>query len=591
MPKHSKGVYIPLAAPPFASYESDEYDEDSEAVPFSAGFAALEREEEGEEEAAGAAAGGFVASQSYTQSQQIRHGYPRPSQPGPSKYMSPYAEPSSIEQDIDPRNADFENNPAGFMAGPADSMLAKLLPSEDETPIYVDVENRQYRDTAFSAIYTGAMLAMLITGIILFATTESSGTDPILPRPIYSTLKDSYKLLCLTISGSLLACFIWLYTLKAFVRPVVVLTIALIPVTCIGFFATILTLSLLGKAHDKPYLGVQYDGMIGVAVTSLLGGVASGYYLVRKRREIDQTIHILQLSCDILRTNPGIFIVSITLTLGYLAFAVVWLLMFNRLFLRGWGDNDSSGIAHWHMAGGTGWAVSYYILMFFWTSSVFKNVEKVTIAGVVGEWYFQRAEGSVSHNRTYKNFTSSLTTSFGSICLASLILGLIQSLQLSIRLARRLTGSNGALHRLLTACLDCYGQLADNVTSYALVYAGLTGSSFPASCYSTTRVFRRNLVLGLVTSTVTRLIMGLATAGIALASGSVAFFFASRRLESPFAYVVGAVGTVIPYYLVQVLNHAVQNTVDATFMCYLMDVDRNAVNCESAHRIFGSLTS
>ncbi|KAJ3157916.1 hypothetical protein HDU89_000295 [Geranomyces variabilis] len=514
--------------------------------------------------------------------------------PAPDPYADPYAEPPDQSDDGETGSA---NN-----AGDADSdrrhpnpLLERLISDaslHDQTgleEIRVDCEERDWNDVPFAVLYALGMASLLLTGVIMLLTTTPGPAETILPRSVYRTIKDSAGLLAITTAGAVGVCCVWLSLLRAYVRPVVLFTIYTIPITCLGFFATMVALSAIGKANDAPYLGAQYDGALVSAAGFLMAGVASATYLYRRRKETEQTVHILQLSCDILRTNPGIFVVSIALTTAYTVFALTWVLLFSRLFLRGWKETDPTGIVHWHLAGGTGWAVAFFTLMYFWTSAIFKNVEKVTIAGVVSEWYFQRMEGSTTADRTWKNFRAATSTQFGSVCLGSLILGVVQTLQFFSRLARRVTGG-GAMHRLFTACLDCGGHLADNVTSYALVYVGLTGVSFASASYATTRVFRRNLVLGLVTATVTRLILFVATTTLAGGAGIAAFFFASRGLQSPYAYVVGVVGAVVPYYLVQVLAHVVQNTVDATFICYLLDVDANAVNCESAHRIFSRLT-
>lgn len=90
----------------------------------------------------------------------------------------------------------------------------------------------------------------------------------------------------------------------------------------------------------------------------------------------------------------------------------------------------------------------FFVLMYFWTSAIFKNIEKATIAGVVGEWYFQRPDGVVSADRTWKNFKASATKSFGSVAFASLILGIIQTMQFLTRLARRVSAEGNVTSSL-----------------------------------------------------------------------------------------------------------------------------------------------
>ena len=106
------------------------------------------------------------------------------------------------------------------------------------------------------------------------------------------------------------------------------------------------------------------------------------------------------------------------------------------------------------------WCIIYSILMFFWTSAIFQNIEKVTIAGVVGEWYFyERAPDDIPRTTTssaWRHFQIATSTSFGSVCLASLITGLIAFIRWSVNFLKRVsifllqlfTSSLITLHRI-----------------------------------------------------------------------------------------------------------------------------------------------
>jgi hypothetical protein len=79
--------------------------------------------------------------------------------------------------------------------------------------------------------------------------------------------------------------------------------------------------------------------------------------------------------------------------------------------------------------------------MYFWTSAVLLNVEKMTIAGVVGRWYFKgEAEETYVKDQTLRNLKNSLTKGFGTVCFASLILAIVQTLQVIIRYLKKVGG-------------------------------------------------------------------------------------------------------------------------------------------------------
>ncbi|KAJ3052627.1 hypothetical protein HK097_005938 [Rhizophlyctis rosea] len=341
------------------------------------------------------------------------------------------------------------------------------------------------------------------------------------------------------------------------------LSVIMIPILFTTLFVVTFSNSVVRKFRDAPFLIPQYDAMIGMSFAFLLSGLASGWFVYRRRQQVEQTIDIIELSFAILQSNPRIFVLSIVLMIGYAAFSITWMLMFARLFLKGYLRIDPSGKGYWELAGGTGWAGAFFVLMYFWTSANFHNVEKVTIAGVVGEWFFASGEGPVAQSdRTTKHLKAALTTSFGSVCFASLILGIVETMQFFLRMARkRLPEGTSSIARLLSACLSVISDVLSQISSYALVYSSLTGSALLPSARACTRVFRRNLILGLATAALTRLVLTLGTLTVAAVSGVVCFFLASTREGgSPYAWMVGCLGLLIPFYVVRFLARVVQNT-------------------------------
>ncbi|KAJ3104098.1 hypothetical protein HDU97_009547 [Phlyctochytrium planicorne] len=381
-------------------------------------------------------------------------------------------------------------------------------------PRYVEPNNRKYQDTAFTILYLTALSLLVITGATTLARADHRNEGRSLSGAIYLTLKNSTGILVGVTAASIGAGTLWILFMSAFV----------------------------------------------------------------KRRQIDHTIDMLQLSCQILWENPSIFGLSIALMFVYMLFAIVWLLAFAHLFLV-------HGIYPIPMSTRT--AVAFFVLMHFWTSAVLQGIEKMTIAGVVGKWYFKRHQDETyEENQTLRNFKAATTTGFGTICFSALILAIVQTLQAFVRYVRKNSRGNTTLLLLIDACMSCTSYALDSITSMTLLYSGLTGHSLLKSGVLCTRLFRRNLVFGLTTSTLTRVVLTLGSVTAASCVGAGTFFYAARGLTSPFAYVVGAIGVVVPFYVLRFISHVLQYTVDATFICYMIDLDTNANNCEGAHRIF-----
>ena len=66
----------------------------------------------------------------------------------------------------------------------------------------------------------------------------------------------------------------------------------------------------------------------------------------------------------------------------------------------------------------------------YWGFQVNKNVSHTTTCGVAATWYFSTV---VDHKPTPAAFKRTMTTSFGSVCLGSLIVAFLQAVRAMLR--------------------------------------------------------------------------------------------------------------------------------------------------------------
>ncbi|KAG9703089.1 DUF580-domain-containing protein, partial [Aureobasidium melanogenum] len=117
----------------------------------------------------------------------------------------------------------------------------------------------------------------------------------------------------------------------------------------------------------------------------------------------------------------------------------------------------------------------------YWISEFLKNTIHVIISGVYGSWYF------CSHNPP-KNITRgaarrSLTYSFGSISLGSLVVALINMLRQACSIARQQEANSGNIAADIALCiLQCLIGILDWVVQfinrYAFSYIALYGKAY-----------------------------------------------------------------------------------------------------------------
>jgi hypothetical protein len=121
-------------------------------------------------------------------------------------------------------------------------------------------------------------------------------------------------------------------------------------------------------------------------------------------------------------------------------------------------------------------------MIFAWGTTIFQNVSHTTNCGVFGRWYFRRPASVRS------SLWVSLTTSFGSICLGSLILAFLLALCNLIRMIREtsndIRGRNmvAFIMILVLECLIiCIRDIVEAFNYFAYVQVAIRGFSFWSS--------------------------------------------------------------------------------------------------------------
>ncbi|KAF8925406.1 hypothetical protein BGZ58_000833 [Dissophora ornata] len=258
-----------------------------------------------------------------------------------------------------------------------------------------------------------------------------------------------------------------------------------------------------------------------------------------------------RLACEILKDNPDMFFVSFGLMLVHVVFTAIWLLFLSRVFLIGHVE-ASAELKKWVMEDNFYPICGYMIFIYMWTSAVLSNVQRVTLANVVSKWYFHRHEPFAYHSSkiTEPALINATTTSFGSVCLGALFIAIVQFTAFALRnTAKKLKESSFPLFVFIATFCRIIQGLVENFNNYTLIYVGITGESLFSAARSASKIFHRNLLWGLISDFLTKLILFVYSTLLSLLTGFAA--------------------------------------VDATFLCYAIDLDTNTCHCNKAHSAFG----
>jgi len=221
-----------------------------------------------------------------------------------------------------------------------------------------------------------------------------------------------------------------------------------------------------------------------MALLSLLGGAVGGalmfglfcafsaYYAYCVWARIPFAASNLVTAVTAVRANLGLAFYAYWSLIVLFGWSMLWSIStMSTLYVLG--DCNADGECQSEINGGF---VFLFLLSYYWTAQVIQNVVHVTVAGTVGHWWDVPNEASSCCSKAVRDsYLRSLTTSFGSICLGSLIVALIQAARAMVESSRE----NG--DSLVGCCADfllgCLERLVEYFNKWAYVYVGLYGKS------------------------------------------------------------------------------------------------------------------
>jgi len=175
-----------------------------------------------------------------------------------------------------------------------------------------------------------------------------------------------------------------------------------------------------------------------------------------------------------------------------------------------------------------------YIILFFmlvsyyFTHQVLKNTVHVTVAGVVGTWWFSPDENSFCGGNVFGSLLRALTSSFGSICFGSLIVAILQAIRALINVAKE----NDEIGSTLACCLDCLIGCLESIMEYfnkwAFVYVGLYGYGFMEAGKSVITLFKDRGWEAVIADDLVGMVLTMLSFVVGLLTGGICLFFEAQ---------------------------------------------------------------
>ena len=204
----------------------------------------------------------------------------------------------------------------------------------------------------------------------------------------------------------------------------------------------------------------------------------------------------------------------------------------------------------------------------YWGAQVFKNVVHVTAAGSFGTWYFL-PESQMPPNPTVGAMKRALSTSFGSICLGSLIVALIEALKAMLNRMRR--QENSFIACCAVCLLNCIESIVQYINSYAYTYCALYGQSYCDAARSTFELLGARGFDAVINDDLTGPVLGLGMLIGGLVTGGLSYLIAEGSSDTTTSLKWALLGFAVGMVCTLCAMEVVQSSIKALFVCFAED--------------------
>lgn len=165
------------------------------------------------------------------------------------------------------------------------------------------------------------------------------------------------------------------------------------------------------------------SGAVPLGVMACFGLVFTAYYTYVVWSRIPFAASNLICAASCIKSNIGLAFFAFNNVVLQFLWALVWTTAFvSTTYVMG--DCQPDGTCNNEINGGIAFL---FFVSLYWVAQVISNVVHVTVAGVCGTWWLHPTEANGCCSQAVRSsYWRSVTSSFGSICLGSLLVALIQ---------------------------------------------------------------------------------------------------------------------------------------------------------------------
>ena len=359
----------------------------------------------------------------------------------------------------------------------------KMHMKQESVELFIDnvkgvVQTRRCRDVFFALLFCAQVAAVIFIGI-RYSRDALHGvvTNDLRTEDHITTYRNFIVVACLSGAFAVATSALVLLIMMAISRRLVQVAL----------------MFSIGMSFAWGTIGIGLSPKSFVPITGIVALAFSiGYFFVVYDRIPFATAN-LRTALSGIRANLGL--VGVTFCFQAIALAVSIYYAFAGVGLYDailFGDLNLSGCIK--VLAFVGIGVAYY-----WTYQVLCHVVQVTVAGVIGSWWFKPETEATSpcSKEIISSFQRSTVLSFGSVCFGSLLVGVVQVIRQFVEPMR--PNRDETVFMCLHECLVCFQEclvscidgLAESFNPWAFTYVGLYGYGFLEAGHLATELFHR----------------------------------------------------------------------------------------------------
>lgn len=364
----------------------------------------------------------------------------------------------------------------------------------------------------------------------------------------------------------------------------------------VGWFGLLLVIGLGVSAGWARVLAEQTETVVyGLILTIPTGFIGLGFfafshwYLVagfvclmlaglllavvwNNKNNLQVTVEIVRTAAIFIQSTPKIYTLVLKIVAIYSGFVLIWLLGFIQLF-----DNNMN----WSFILTTSMKF-LFVFMLLWVGAVLSTIQKFTIATWVRSWMNNTEDQLNNNNLNDEIIKIKLLNEnyFGSICLAAGILStakLIRFVTRTFHFSIKATGNflnfGGLISEFIGWILSLIiaaERLIQRFTDFSIYYLAIENNveGFFSASQGLGKILNGHIGLALTADSTAQLLLTFSTILISFTSTALLIFITKTQISWTTSALIALLAASVTDYVACTYTSAI----DATFLCYLMDL-------------------